>query len=255
MSEEEKVKAKPGRKRKFPSQNTTERKKLCNSNQPYYNKKGELVEPVVFKKTSKCCFKNCYKEFDEAEQEKLFKYYHSLGSYELRTNFLIMCVKETEKKKQTTKNESLRKFSRTYTLHHKVVCKSFFVHVLQIGSNKIDRALKKMKTPEEIDDKRGRHTNHTRLSEEAIKAVHDHITSFQQLESRCRGKKSKMKYLDSDLTIGKMHKMFCEEWNSKWNYYSAPPGKQYYKKIFDKLNLKFKQIKNDTCKTCGSVFS
>ena len=254
MSEDIKVKAKPGRKRKFPSQNTTERKKLCNSNLPYFNKKGELVEPVVFKLISKCCVKNCWKEFDTAEQEKLFTYYHSLGSYELRTNFMIMCVKENEKKRKTTKQESLRKFSRIYTLHHKVVCKNFFVHLLQIGSNKIDRALKKMKEPE-IDDKRGRHDNHSKLSEEALKAVHDHIMSFQQFESRNRGKKSKVKYLDSDLTIGKMYKMFCEEWDSKWNYYSAPPSKQYYKKVLSKLNLKFKQIKNDTCKKCGSVFS
>lgn len=149
------VKPKLGRKRRFPNQNKDIRKKLCNTNQSYYNTRGHLVEAKTFKPGECNCKSNCSSLLNIAEQEKLFKCFHALGSFTARMVFLSQTVEERPKASERSLAEvSRRNYTRTYRLNHKKVCQHFYISLLQICASRVDSALEKWKK-EEFTDLRG----------------------------------------------------------------------------------------------------
>lgn len=148
-------KKKCGRKRKFPNQTREIRKELCNTNKSYYNTRGDLVEARTFKPATCTCKLHCRNTIKQADQEKIFKSFHALGSFTSRMIFLSQTVEEKEKRQERSINEvSRRKFSRIYRVNHKKVCKGFFLSLLQIGESRVDTALAKWRK-EELTDRRG----------------------------------------------------------------------------------------------------
>lgn len=237
---------KKGRKRKFPSQTNAEKKMLYNTNQPYYNSKGKLIEPKVFKPTESCCIKHCYEKVGSEEQERVFNYFYALHAYESRTVFIQQNVQEIPKKRERkvdpTKEKSRREFSRIYYINHKIVCKMLFQGILQISCSRTDIAIKKYKALE-IMDNRGKQTNRpNKLSPEKEKEIVDHINSFDIKPQTRRGKI--VNYLDASLSISRMHAMFAMVWPVDHPDEPAP-GITVYTKIFKGLNIKFKPKKKD----------
>ena len=63
-----------------------------------------------------------------------------------------------------------------------------------------------------IADKRGKHANHPKISEDIRNLVREHIRKFPARESPySRLKNEHKKYLDSSLSIAQMHRMFVSE--------------------------------------------
>lgn len=237
---------KKGRKRKFPTQTNAEKKMLYNTNQPYYNAKGKLIEPKVFKPTESCCIKNCVDKVGIEEQETVFNYFYALNAYESRTVFIQQNVQEIPKKRErksdATTEKSRREFSRIYYVNHKVVCKMLFQSILQISCSRTDVAIKKYKALD-IADNRGKQLKRAKkFSPEKTQEIIDHINSF---EIKAHSRKGKVvQYLDSSLSIARMHAMFAMVWPVDHPEEPAP-GLTIYTKIFKGLNLKFKPKKKD----------
>lgn len=170
---------KKGRKRKFPSQNKSEGKKLCNNNEAYISlTNGNVIKPKSFSAIKLCCSLKCFQKFSEKEQEKIFERYNHAGSCEMRFSFIFLNVEEVPIKTSTTlKDVSNKSTSRIYRLNHIKVCKKFFIQLLQISGSRIDTALSKGKQMY-VQDNRGRHENHLKLPPETLQYVKDHINKF-----------------------------------------------------------------------------
>lgn len=245
-------KKKIGRKRKISSQNSPERKKLCNNNQRYVNRKGSTVEPKNFVPVLSCCAKKCHKKVAVLSQEKFFNDFNNAGSFELRSSILNYNVEEKPITTRTTTAEESRKTSsRVYNLNYQPVCKKFFLQVLQISSSRVDGALTKWKSSN-VKDQRGHHENHKKYPVETRDAVINHIKSFPRYVSHYKRETSDALYLHPSLSLSKMYELFQIDWkNNKEDI--LPPSRQYYQEAFKSLNLKFKPLKSDTCKTCDML--
>ena len=137
------------------------------------------------------------------------------------------------------------------------VCKSFFLKTLCISNVTVLAAIKN-KNEHVIflgSDRRGKHVPHNKTKEEHVEAVKSHIKSFQAMESHYMYKRasSKRLYLDPNLTIKKVHEMFCEKFTVE-NSGVKPPSEHTYRQIFcNEFNLSFFVPKKDQCMTCTKV--
>lgn len=99
-----------------------------------------------------------------------------------------------------------------------------------------------------ILDMRGKHPNHPKINEGIRDKVCAHIVQFQPRESHySRSKNATRKYLDSSLSIAKMHRMFLQEnpdLDGKVLYW-------LYEDIFNfEFNISFGYPRSDICDTC-----
>ena len=96
-----------------------------------------------------------------------------------------------------------------------------------------------------LHSKHGRHVKKV-ISNEAINAVRDHINLFPRNDSHyCRSRSSRQ-YLDANLNVETMYRMFCD------NYEDSPPVKlRKYRQIFmSEFNLGFTNPRKDRCDKC-----
>lgn len=92
-------------------------------------------------------------------------------------------------------------------------------------------------------DKRGVKVPPNKISEEMTSKVLEHIQSFPHYESHYTRRHTEQKYLQSDLNLSIMYKLYSEE---HANYVSITK----YSEIFKSLNLKFKKSKLGFCNKC-----
>jgi len=115
------------------------------------------------------------------------------------------------------------------------VCQSFFLKTLNIRNSVVISALKNCNSTGAFVsvDKRGGHNKGVSIEKDRIKK---HIETFPTTESHYVRKKSKRHYLDSRLSISKMHELYKELWLEK--YYDPqtpqikPPSLTTYKRVF-----------------------
>lgn len=246
--ENELLKPKLGRKRKFPNQTQVTRKALNNNNEPHFMSTGNFKESKSFSVGCCSCERKCNCIINLEDQQKLFSNFYSLGSFEARTTFISQNVEEFQPAKCLSESQnSRRKFSRVYKLKQRTVCKEFFLSLLQISSQSVQTALNKWRQ-ENVHDLRGRHSSN-KYDDETKKLVEDHIKSFPRYVSHYKRETTSANYLNSELNITKMYELFVEMWKQE-HQFEKLPGKLYYQKIFSTFNLKFKPLKTDTCKTC-----
>ncbi|XP_028166463.1 uncharacterized protein LOC114357160 [Ostrinia furnacalis] len=242
---------KRGRKRKIADQSRKERKRRANVNVKYINAKGKEVLPKTFDQTFSCgCKKKCTEIISVDDRKRIFDQFWSIGSYEGRCAYICANVKETNKSRCYSTEDSKRMVSRKYFFDDNEICKKAFLQTLRICQSRIDVAMKKKNSASDLKDNRGIASGgNNRTSEENIKKIVDHINSFPKYISHyCRGK-TNSRYLNTDLNLFKMYDLFKLKHSTEENL----PTLATYKKIFyEKFNLKFKAPKSDTCKTCDA---
>lgn len=148
---------------------------------------------------------------------------------------------------RTTKHPSaariaVKYFLRTEQGQSHEVCQYFFLATLGFKPNNnsiVRNALEKeFPTP----DGRGKNMNKSKFDESIIV---DHIMSFHPETSHYRREHAPFrKYLPSDVTITKMHKLFLDQHPTK------PCSYDYYRKVVDKLNISFTKLGHEKCEQC-----
>ena len=168
----------------------------------------------------------------------------NLGDYCAQNAFIAGSVTTHNKKRKRGKSD-FRKNSRKYTLCDKDVCRQMYIKTLRISTKRVNTALLK-KAAGDMDDKRGCKEPTNKLSAKRRKEVVQHIASFPRYKSHYTRAESQREFLHPDLSLAKMYELYKDST-------AKPVSLAMYKKVFYRdFNLRFKQVKKDTCKTCDT---
>ena len=126
------------------------------------------------------------------------------------------------------------------------MCKASFFGLHGIKESRLK--CKVLKCEKDITDGRRHHQNHSAVGEDVKEAVRSHLCDFPSRESHYSCSKNQYKkYLDSSLTLAKMHRLFLlqhRDLTSLCKY-------SMYLDIFnDKLNIAFGYSRSDICDLC-----
>lgn len=115
--------------------------------------------------------------------------------------------------------------------------KSFFLGTLAISEKVLRTAISKLSDVGMVElDKRGGRVETNQIRDKDIRQLVDsHIERFPRIESHFCRQNTDREYLCSDLTLTKMHRMFCKEQSDDRTSVSFT----YYSKIFKEKNLSF----------------
>lgn len=240
-------KIRKGRKRKFPSQNKEIAKIKRNSNQEHYDYEGKLVMQKSFKDFHCSCLGKCYNAVSAEVRNDEFVKFWELKDYNSQNMFIGACVKEVDKKRNYSGGNTKRKFTRVYTLRSVTVCRDMFVETLRVSTKRVNTALCKLRTPNNIMDRRGKvQGGANKINNVKLQEIKTHINKLPRYKSHYRRAESDSEYLPPEMTLQKMYDLYTEET-------SEPVSFSTYRRIFLKhFNLKFKHLKKDTCNICDS---
>lgn len=158
-------------------------------------------------------------------------------------------------KKLSKNGQNHKQKSVCLKLLGKRVCKLFFIKTLDIFQKRYDNVLKRKNTTGtgvSPRDKRGKHTPKNKIPVERITEIKKHIESFPKYSSHySREKKSDTKYLESNLDIRKMYRLYTDQCKENG---TDPVKESFYRHIVvTQYNLSFKTPRTDTCNKCDSL--
>lgn len=241
-SEHSQGRPKKGRKRKIANQSRSDAKRLRNTNKPYVNSDGNVVEAKTFDENFVClCKKKCTENVDETLRRRLFQQFWSMGTYSGRCAVITGCVVQMAKKEMRV---SRRTVTNKYSIFGQAVCKMAFLRTLKIDSSRVTLALRKQ-CCDEYSDERGKYSGGLNAMPLAKrKAVIEHIESFPKYVSHYCRKVTCAKFLSGDLCLTKMYELYKTS-------HEEPISFSSYQRIFyNNFNLRFKAPKKDTCQRC-----
>lgn len=184
-----------------------------------------------------CCKSNCRQTVSSKSFRENFKL---CKGYEARSAFIVANIAETP-----VENGKKKMFARKFHIVGKRVCAKFFCEALGVSKAVVIKVMKKARS-KNIKDLR---TGNNKLSDEKTNEIVSHINSFPRYVSHYKRETSTAEYLNPELNLAQMYKLFKEVWNKKYPG-AVPPSRSSYDKIFKKMGLKIKPLKSDTCKTC-----
>lgn len=173
--------------------------------------------------------------------------------------FIAKNIKIFIKKRNTVnQSESRRNYSRAY--HFTVnntefqVCQTMFLQTLAISDKIITNVCSKLKeSPTIPPDNRERHTNRPHAIKDDVKQyIKEHIESFPVVDSHYTREYSKRKFLEGELSISKMHRLYIE-WVQDKSVDSKIVNATFrqYSDIFNnEYNYAFFKPKKDMCDIC-----
>ncbi|KAL0127565.1 hypothetical protein PUN28_003086 [Cardiocondyla obscurior] len=204
------------------------------------------------------CRMHCSYKIDEKEREELHKAFWKNYTWQQRKQYIASSVKESPKQRTRLRNvrsepSSLRcrQVTFTYSLLLKdkfiTVCKSMFLSTFALSEKFVRHVMKKkrMSTSGILEpDQRGRHTPKTKKSEDVKERVREHIRSFPTEKPTNPNDHSGICYLNSNLNIAAMHKLYVLKCKQEDVYESEIVKESYYREIFKtEFNLGFKRVK------------
>jgi hypothetical protein len=198
-------------------------------------------------KPNKCCSSKCLRYVPEKEQENFRRNFKLCKTLSSRVVFIIANVSEQ------TVNSAKRKYNREYRCGAYPVCLNSFCHLLEISRQKVFSAFIKFKSGD-LSDKR-KHGSNNFLSEEKKQVIRNHINSMPRcLPDDDDDPTSSLEYLDPELNIGMMYRLFTVHWAKKFPD-TNPPCQISYKNVLDTMGLKFKILETQptTKKTTTKV--
>ncbi|XP_046740862.1 uncharacterized protein LOC124408166 isoform X1 [Diprion similis] len=228
---------------------------------------GKIVPAKVMGPPCDCRMR-CSDKIDEEARAQLHNVFWKTCTWEQRKQYVALSVKESPKQRTrcrgNVKSEHRRQVTFTYSLLIKgevlTVCKPMFLSTFSVSEKFVRHAMEKKRTsPGGIigPDQRGRHTPKTKKSEEVKERVREHINSFpaEKINSRDRSNK---RYLDSNLSIAAMHKLYLQKCKEDGIPDSETVKESYYREMFkSEFNLGFKVVvdkgKNSQTHTVPSI--
>lgn len=167
---------------------------------------------MQYRDCEKCRFKFSRKITEDLADD-IFKTYWGLGSYEKQRNYICRHVEKSEVNRKTGNRKTS---SYSYFLqddeNNVRVCKQIFLGVSDIEKETVEVAMKKKKHGIYTgSDCRGKQQSANKTPESDVKSISQHIESLPTVQSHYTRKHSARRYLDSSLTIRKMHQLFEEK--------------------------------------------
>ncbi|CAG9829796.1 unnamed protein product [Diabrotica balteata] len=198
------------------------------------------------------CRCKCSLKLTEEQQNQIFQAYHNLTSSTQQNLYLEGCVRPTDvKRHRSRKSINPRHRSRSFLYEIKIdgklitLCQSAFLAVHGIKRSKLRRKIQKNNA--DPKDSRGiHHTRPNRTKIDTLAAVRKFIEELPARESHYSRSDNKLrKYLDSHLSVAKLHRNFLEKsQNEKVSY-------EMFRKIFtEEYNISFGFPRKDICKEC-----
>ena len=198
------------------------------------------------------CKKQCSEKISDDQRTKMHEQFWNL-SYDARGNWILQHVKHIAVKRRNRKGCTPRSSSYEYSLTDEFgtfvnVCQLMFLNTLGYKSNrKLVTIFTKISLGDIFipSDKRGRHDAHTRISDEDLNKITDHINSFNPAISHYRCKYAHFcRYLTSELNVNIMYKDFCVQYPFVKVSYSV-----YCRKL-KKMNISFSKLSEEECEVC-----
>ncbi|KAK3932687.1 Ribosomal protein S12 methylthiotransferase [Frankliniella fusca] len=155
------------------------------------------------------CRRKCQGKITEADRQKLFRVYYGSKNKHAQWHMLSKLVHKVPVARRTVQtNSPSRKFSYTYQLTDKdgkavMVCQKMFLDTFDISIRVVHSAMNK-----NSPDKRGTHDTRKRTPPIIIRSVKDHIKSFPVIESHYCRENTRRRYLQHNLSISKMHRLY-----------------------------------------------
>lgn len=128
-----------------------------------------------------------------------------------------------------------------------------FLKTLSISERVVSTVSQKLMISPVIPfDQRGKHyTRPNRIQREVLDCIKEHISMFPSVDSHYRRADSQKQYLESDLSISKMHRLYIEWVKDKTVCVKAKSATlRQYTDIFNTFNLSFYKPKKDLCDKC-----
>lgn len=231
------------------------RKRQRQSGQEYINSRGLKTRAREIKTVKDCkghCKYICTTHFTAVERKNIFDSFWELTDTEKNTFYAQTTDRTVKATKRTLREESRRAYSIKYHLPKDTdrirVCKQYYLSTLDISSKRIEYFYKRQGVEEvRFEDRRGGHSK-KRVHERDRKRIQDHIDMFPRVPSHyCRATTTK-EYLEANLTISKMYRMYRDMCVSNE---VEPQTECIYRKILKTdFNLGFFKPKKDRCDTC-----
>lgn len=249
---------------------------------------------------SGCCKKECIMKFSQPHLSKIRRDFESL-KYEQQNIYLCGLLHRHETKKTSghkrksnpsvsSKGKRLgrppaeeSKFSFDYCLINEKgitvkVCQKAFCGVHAFGPKRLRILRDKIASAGEggiIWDKRGKHDNHQRVSDEVRNLIREHIRSFPARSSHySRSDNPDRVYLSPELSIARLYRDFLEKHDQDYVMKEAENRERiinhqpveklpkplatehFYHDIFvTEFNIYFGYPRSDTCDTCDSLLT
>lgn len=252
------------RKRKRNNSNWTRniRKSLKTQGREYTVVSGKKTIPAKQVNAACTCKQKCYEKITPEERQIVFKSFYKLSSSG-QNQFLANSIQEHEKHvqrlRQSDQKNSRRNFSRNYFLTNTngekfKVCQTMFLNTFDITLKKARVIVEKKRFSNSkicCEDKRGKHGNHRKVTENDKVLIREHINLFPAYQSHYSRTHTQKKYMSSDLSISQMYRLYVDYCKGK----NIKPQKvSQYRQIFvEEFNLSFHQPKNDTCAKCDKL--
>lgn len=193
----------------------------------------------------------CCSKIPETTRLKINTEFRNLKSVQQQREFFVKHVKKEAPNRKTVPGESRKSYTKKYFLtvnfEQIKVCREFFLTTLGISEGIVRGALRKLSSTGILESEKRGGNKKPEVTEEDSAIIKHHILSFPAVESHYCRKDSEFRYLDSNLTIRKMYRLYvnqCLEENKKNLKFES------YRKIFKTYKLKFHVPKKDSCKTC-----
>ncbi|KAH9642175.1 hypothetical protein HF086_002331 [Spodoptera exigua] len=248
------------RKRQRHPEEWTDLKRKClkNLGKKYVTKKGKAVDEKTMRPSCKCRYK-CSDKISHQQRLNCFTKFWRLGDRAKQWNFIIKYSDKMKKKRclnQDTPNN--RKYTYKYYLPlitgsseshcaKEEVCQTMFINTLAVSTRILKTAWKKYDGSAIVEeDRRGRHDNHKVVLDDAMKkSVCDHVRAFAPVESHYIRKNSQKLFLEGNLSIAKMFKLYLEWFDPEKYTSKATTVRQYRDIVNSNFNLAFHIPKKD----------
>lgn len=238
-------------------------KRLKNSGQEYMTKRGKIAPAKSMRPPCKIsCRLSCSTKVSFETRSIIFKSYWELGTHQRQRDFLASCIKKqnpTTRRIKITANNTFKPPRKPNSTYHFLIngeeiriCKIFLLNTLCIGEKTLRNVIDKISDQAMFimspADNRGKHNNHSNLSDEVVKSVRNHINSIPRTESHYLRANTSREYIDGSLTIAELHrdyKKIQETAGKEFANYDA-----YYRIFNTDFNLGLFIPRKDQCDEC-----
>lgn len=230
------------------------KKVKVNSGLPYVSEgnreiRGKFVKPPC---ADKCRLK-CTTNFTQDQRQSIHSSFWNLADNALQRQFVSghitkSFVKYRRAAENSNRSENLAYYFTLKNIRIKV-CKTFFMHTLDISDKFIRTTWKKGNGTATVErDRRGNYSKRETISPLIKNKIIAHINSFHRIESHYLRAQTTREYIDGSLTLAQMYRFYKKEQEDE----GLPIAKQCtYEHIFNtKFNISFFQPKKDQCSLC-----
>lgn len=203
--------------------------------------------------TSKGCYNECSKNFQEGEREAIFKTYWHLDTFAQR-NWLLSNTNEVGiKRPKPGASSRVKNYVYQFPKDGKKlkVCKKFFLATLAVSPKLLRYTLENVLEHRVAKpDQRGRHEPSNKTSDDIKKFIENFIQSLPAVPSHYCRQNTKKKYLPAEIANRRRLFMLFEE-HCESSGKACEVSERVFRNIFNKeYNIGFHLPKKDKCNSC-----